>query len=54
MAPVTLRSRMEGLIRREIDHVQAGRGGRIRAKMNSLVDPAIIALLYEEIGRAHV
>lgn len=47
VAPVTLRSRMEGLIRREIDHVQAGRGGRIRAKMNSLVDPAIIALLYE-------
>jgi polyphosphate kinase len=44
---VTLRSRMEGLIRREIEHAQAGRGGRIRAKMNALVDPAIIALLYE-------
>ena len=47
VAPVTLRSRMEGLIRREIEHAQAGRGGRIRAKMNALVDPAIIALLYE-------
>ena len=47
VAPVTLRSRMEDLIRREIDHAQAGRGGRIRAKMNALVDPAIIALLYE-------
>ncbi|MCF8140680.1 MAG: polyphosphate kinase 1 [Cyanobium usitatum Tobar12.5m-G36] len=47
VAPVTLRSRMEGLIRREIEHAQAGRGGHIRAKMNSLVDPAIIALLYE-------
>ena len=47
VAPVTLRSRMEGLIRREIDHAQAGRGGHIRAKINSLVDPAIIALLYE-------
>jgi polyphosphate kinase len=47
VAPVTLRNRMEGLIRREIDHAQAGRGGHIRAKMNALVDPAIIALLYE-------
>jgi len=47
VAPVTLRSRMEDLIRREIDHAQAGRGGHIRAKINSLVDPAIIALLYE-------
>ena len=47
VAPVTLRNRMEDLIRREIDHAQAGRGGHIRAKMNALVDPAIIALLYE-------
>jgi polyphosphate kinase len=47
VAPVTLRKGMEGLIRREIDHAVAGRGGHIRAKMNALVDPAIIALLYE-------
>ncbi len=47
VAPVTLRKRMLGLIRREIDHARAGRGGHIRAKMNALVDPAIIALLYE-------
>jgi polyphosphate kinase len=47
VAPVTLRRGMEDLIRREIQHAQAGRGGHIRAKMNSLVDPAIIALLYE-------
>jgi polyphosphate kinase len=47
VAPVTLRNRMEDLIRREIDHAQAGRGGHIRAKMNALVDPTIIALLYE-------
>jgi polyphosphate kinase len=47
VAPVTLRKGMEGLIRREIDHAKAGRGGHIRAKMNALVDPAIIALLYE-------
>ena len=47
VAPVTLRKGMETLIQREIDHAKAGRGGHIRAKMNSLVDPAIIALLYE-------
>jgi len=47
VAPVTLRKGMESLIRREIDHAHAGRPGRIRAKMNSLVDPGIIALLYE-------
>ncbi len=47
VAPVTLRSGMEELIRREIRHASEGRGGLIRAKMNGLVDPAIIALLYE-------
>jgi len=47
VAPVTLRRGMEDRIRREIDHAKAGRGGHLRAKMNSLVDPAIIGLLYE-------
>jgi polyphosphate kinase len=47
VAPVTLRAGMEALIRREIEQARAGRGGHLRAKMNSLVDPAIIALLYE-------
>ena len=47
VAPVTLRRGMEELIRREILHAREGRGGLIRAKMNALVDPAIIALLYE-------
>ncbi|MBM5801300.1 MAG: polyphosphate kinase 1, partial [Cyanobacteria bacterium K_DeepCast_35m_m2_023] len=47
VAPVTLRRGMETLIRREIEHARNGRGGHIRAKMNALVDPAIIALLYE-------
>jgi len=47
VAPVTLRRGMEELIRREIAHAREGRGGLIRAKMNALVDPAIIALLYE-------
>jgi polyphosphate kinase len=47
VAPVTLRKGMESLIRREIEHAREGRQGQIRAKMNSLVDPDIIALLYE-------
>jgi polyphosphate kinase len=47
VAPVTLRKGMEDRIRREILHAKEGRGGHIRAKMNALVDPAIIALLYE-------
>ena len=47
VAPVTLRSGTEALIRREIEHANAGRGGHIIAKMNSLVDPGVIALLYE-------
>jgi polyphosphate kinase len=47
VAPVSLRNRMEDLIRRETRHARDGRGGHIKAKMNALVDPAIIALLYE-------
>ncbi|KZR77041.1 polyphosphate kinase 1 [Prochlorococcus marinus] len=47
VAPVTLRKGMESLILREIEHAREGKGGHIRAKMNALVDPAIISLLYE-------
>ena len=47
VAPVTLRAGMEQLIQREITNAKEGRGGHIIAKMNSLVDPRIIALLYE-------
>jgi polyphosphate kinase len=47
IAPVSLRDRMMGLIQREIDHCQNGGSGRIIAKMNSLVDSSIIAMLYE-------
>ena len=47
VAPVTLRKGMESLIIRETEHARAGRKGHIRAKMNALVDPAIISLLYE-------
>jgi polyphosphate kinase len=50
VAPVTLRRGMEELIRREIRLAREGRGGLIRAKMNALVDPSIIALLYEASG----
>jgi polyphosphate kinase len=47
VAPLTLRDRMEALIRREIDHARNGQQGKIVAKMNSLVDGKIIKLLYE-------
>ena len=47
VAPVTLRRRMQELIRRETEHARAGRPAAIKAKMNALVDPGIIALLYE-------
>ena len=47
VAPLTLRDRMAALIRREIEIAQAGGKGKIVAKMNSLVDAAIIRLLYE-------
>ncbi|MBD2253009.1 polyphosphate kinase 1 [Nostoc parmelioides] len=47
VAPVNMRDRFLELIRREITNVQHGFSGRIVAKMNSLVDPQIIAALYE-------
>ncbi|MDJ0620385.1 MAG: polyphosphate kinase 1 [Calothrix sp. MO_192.B10] len=47
VAPVNMRDRLVGLIRREIDRAQQGREGKIIAKMNSLVDSQIIATLYE-------
>jgi polyphosphate kinase len=46
MSPRDLRDRLCELIDAEIDHVRAGRPGTIWAKMNSLVDPAIIEKLY--------
>jgi polyphosphate kinase len=42
-----MRQRFLLLINREIENVQNGSSGRIVAKMNSLVDPQIIAALYE-------
>ncbi|BCL36945.1 polyphosphate kinase 1 [Nostoc sp. MS1] len=47
VAPVNMRDRFLELICREITNVQNGFSGRIVAKMNSLVDPQIIATLYE-------
>ncbi len=47
VAPVNFRQRFEVLIRREIEHARAGRKARLIFKANSLVDPGIIALLYE-------
>jgi polyphosphate kinase len=46
-APITLRKRLVELIEAEIAHAQAGRPAQIWAKMNALVDPAIIELLYQ-------
>ena len=47
VAPVTFREEFEGLIRREIAHQRNGESGRLIFKMNALVDPQVIALLYE-------
>lgn len=47
VAPINLRDRLEGLIRREIDHQQQGRRGHLILKMNSLMDKSIIRLLYQ-------
>jgi len=47
VAPVTLRSDLEDLIRREISYATAGRDARLIFKMNSLADPRLIRLLYE-------
>ena len=47
VAPRGMRERFIEMIRREIRHREAGRPARIFAKMNALVDPDIIAALYE-------
>ena len=46
VAPANMRARLIDLIDREAEHAKAGRGGRIIAKMNALVDPEIIESLY--------
>ena len=47
VAPVTLRKKLEGLILREIEHAGQGRKARLIFKLNSLVDPHMIQLLYK-------
>lgn len=47
VAPVTLRSGIEHLIEREIEHQKRGRGGHLIFKMNALVDKKMIQLLYQ-------
>jgi polyphosphate kinase len=46
VAPTYLANRLVELIEREAAHAGAGRAGRIRAKLNGLADPEIIAALY--------
>jgi polyphosphate kinase len=47
VAPVALRPRIRDLIVRETDHARAGRPARIVVKVNALVDPEMIELMYE-------
>lgn len=47
VAPLTLQDRLTFLIKREAERAQKGEPSRIIAKMNALVDPAIIQALYE-------
>jgi polyphosphate kinase len=47
IAPVNLRDRILAMIRREIEHTQNGKVGRIIAKMNAIVDQQVISTLYE-------
>jgi polyphosphate kinase len=46
VAPVTMRERFTGLIRREARYARAGRPARIVAKMNALEDPGMVRELY--------
>src|SRR3954452_4047663 len=47
IAPLTLRSRLVGLIDRETPFARAGKPAQIWVKLNSLVDAALIDKLYE-------
>jgi polyphosphate kinase len=46
VAPINLRQRITELVEAEIDHAKAGRPAQIWVKLNALVDPALIDLLY--------
>jgi len=47
VAPINLRSSLETLIRREIEHARGGTKGHLIFKVNALVDKSMIQLLYE-------
>jgi polyphosphate kinase len=47
VAPANLRQRLEALIRREIEHAKSKHDARLIFKVNSLIDPRMIQLLYE-------
>jgi polyphosphate kinase len=46
VAPTNMLDRFLALIAREAEHARAGRGGRIRAKLNGLADCTVIGALY--------
>jgi len=46
VAPVNLREKMEALIQREIEHAKKGNKAHLIFKMNAIIDPEMIQLLY--------
>jgi len=46
VAPVNLRSKLEALIERECEHAKKGHPARLIFKMNAIVDPEMIRVLY--------
>jgi polyphosphate kinase len=47
VSPFTLHQKMLAAIRREAEHARAGKRARILAKMNALLEPEVIAALYD-------
>jgi polyphosphate kinase len=47
VAPINMRKLFSSLLRREIAHAKAGRGGHVIFKCNSLVDRKLIDLMYK-------
>ncbi len=47
VAPINLRSGLESLIRREMEHARTGKLTHLIFKANAIVDPQLIELLYE-------
>jgi polyphosphate kinase len=47
VAPINLRTGLEKLVQREIEHARAGQKAHLIFKINAIVDPRFIMLLYE-------